>query len=314
MKTAATLFSLAALSLSLGSTGCIKQMLIDGQIEGTRQGADAADTIADYELAKGATEAGILQFEGMHVLSPKNEDALFLLTKGWTGYGFGFIDDERERADDAGDDELQEYHQRRAQMAFMRAMFYGAELLSHKADGFEQAKKNDQSIHTWLQQFDDTDKDTGNLFWTGYAYMARADLMKSSSDPEGVVAVGELFIGVAMIERATQLDPSYSHYSGLIALAAYHARPMVDAAELEQGRQLFETALLRSQRKNLMVQVNYARAYACAKGDKKLYETLLNEVLDAPDPDPQQRLTNAIAKRRAKRYLAPIHEQECSLK
>jgi hypothetical protein len=313
MRTTAAV-SLLSLGLALGSTGCIKQMLIDGQIEGTRQGADAADTIADYELAKSATQAGLLQFEGMHVLSPKNDDALFLLVKGWTGYGFGFIDDERELADDAGDDDMQEYHQRRALMAYDRAMFYGAELLSHRQDGFDAAKKNDASLNAWLQNFDDAEKDTPNLFWTGYAYMARADLMKTSSDPEGIVAVGELYIGVDMMTRATQLDPSYGHFSGLIALAAYHSRPMVDPQEQEQSHQLFETALQRTQRKNLMVQVNYARTYWCAKGDKKMYETLLQEVLDAPDPDPQQRLTNAIAKRRAKRYMAPIHEQECSLK
>ena len=138
--------------------------------------------------------------------------------------------------------------------------------------------------------------------------------MKSSGDPAAIGAVGALYIGVDMIERATQLDPGYAHSSGLLALATYHARPMVDAQELEQSRQLFEAALSRTQRKNLMVQVNYARAYACSKGDKKLYESLLHEVLDTPDPDPHQRLTNAIAKRRAKRYLLPIHEQECSLK
>ena len=51
-----------------------------------------------------------------------------------------------------------------------------------------------------------------------------------------------------------------------------------------------------------------------SKGDKKLYESLLREVLSAPDPDANLRLNNAIAKRRAKRYLLPNHEQECSLK
>jgi hypothetical protein len=310
MRIAAT--TLAAV-VALSSAGCIKQTLIDGQIEGTRQGANAADTIADYELAKGATEAGLLQFEGMHVLSPKNEDALFLLVKGWTGYAFGFIDDERERADDAGDDELEEYQQARANMAYERAIFYGQELLGHHQDGFDTAKKSDATLKTWLQQFDDA-SDAETLFWIGYSYMGRADLMKTSDLPAGIEAVGDLYIGVAMMERAVALDPSYNHFSGMIALAAYHARPMVDPNELEQSHQTFEAALQRTERKNLMVQLNYARTYVCVKGDKTHYETLLNEVLAAPDPDPQQRLTNAIAKRRAKRYLSPIHEQECSLK
>lgn len=307
-----TLLSLAlALPLALGSTGCVKQMLIDGQIEGTRQAAGAADTLADYELAKSATEAGLVQFEGMHELSPKNEDALFLLMKNWAAYGFAFVDDDRERADDAGDEELQEYHQRRAMMAYDRAIFYGSQLLARHADGFDVAMKTDTSLRAWLGQFDDAERDTPNLLWTGYAYLLRADLMKSRGDPVGIGAMDQLYIGVALIERATQLDPGYAYSSGLVALASYHARPVVDEQELEQSRQLFETALTRSQRKNLVAQVNYARTYACSKGDKRLYESLLHEALDAPDPDPRQRLTNTIAKRRAKRYLLPIHEREC---
>lgn len=310
MKTAATVFALA---LALGSTGCVKQMLIDGQIEGTRQAAGAADTIADYELARSATEAGLVQFEGMHVLSPKNEDALFLLTRTWTGYGFGFVDDERERAEDAGDNDAQEYHQRRALMAYDRAVFYGTQLLSRRAEGYDAAQKTETTLKAWLQHFDDP-KDAPNLLWTGYAFLARADLMKSSGTPAGFAAFGKLYVGVDMVERANQLDPGYAYFSGLAALATYHARPSVDPQELEQSRQLFETALSRTAHKSLLVQLNYARAYACSKGDKKLYESLLQEVLSAPDPDPNLRLNNAIAKRRAKRYLLPLHEQECSLK
>ena len=251
-----------------------------------------------------------MQFEGMHALSPKNEDALFLLAKSWAGYGFAFVDDERELADDAGDDEKQEYHQRRGLMAYDRAIFYGNELLSHRVSGFTEAKKTDATLKAWLRQFDDAN-DAGNLLWTGYAYLLRADLMKSRGDAVGIGAVGELHIGVAMLERAAELDPSYAHYGGVIALATYHARPMVDAQELEQSRVLFETVLARTQRQNLVAQVNYARGYACSKGDKKLYESLLREVLGAPDPEPALHLNNAIARRRAKRYLLPSHEQEC---
>lgn len=310
MKTAASVFALA---LALGSTGCIKQVLVDGQIEGTRRAAGAADTIGDYELAKSATEAGLVQFEGMHALSPKNEDALFLLTKSWAGYGFAFVDDERERADDAGDSELQDYHQRRGLMAYDRAIFYGVDLLAHRAGGFAEAKKSDATLKPWLRHFDDA-RDAGNLLWTGYAYLLRADLMKSTGDAVGIGAVGELHIGVAMLERAAELDPGYAHYGGVIALATYHARPMVDAQELEQSRLLFETVLARTERKNLVAQVSYARGYACSKGDKKLYESLLREVLGAADSEATLHLNNAIAKRRARRYLLPSHEQECRLK
>lgn len=304
---------LLSLVVTLGVTGCIQQMLVDGQIKGTRRAAEAVDTIADYELARSAAEAGLAQFEGMHVLSPKNKDALFLLTKNWAGYAFAFIDDERERAEDNGENALQEYHQQRALLAYNRSILYGTELLSRRVGGFEAAQKTQTALKTWLQRFDERE-DAAALLWTGYAYLLRGDLMKSSGTPLGIGATSQLYIGVNMIQRSAQLDPSYASSSGLVALATYHARPMVDARELEQSREMFEDAIARTRRKNLIAQLNYARGYACSTGNKQLYERLLGEVLAAGDPDPSQRLTNAIAKRRATRYLLPIHEQECGLK
>jgi hypothetical protein len=74
-------------------------------------------------------------------------------------------------------------------------------------------------------------------------------------------------------------------------------------AEMDQAKQLFDTALAKTEGKNLLVQLNYGTRYACVKGDAALYQDMLNKVLQAQDPDPAQRLPNAIAKRRAKRWL-----------
>jgi len=56
----------------------------------------------------------------MHALAPENGDALFLLVKGWTGYGYGFIEDELEAAVDAGDDEAHGVDE-----DYVRALEYG---------------------------------------------------------------------------------------------------------------------------------------------------------------------------------------------
>ena len=62
-----THFLAAALvaALSLSSSGCIKAILTNGQIAGTRQASSALDTIGDYELARSAAQGGLVQFEGM---------------------------------------------------------------------------------------------------------------------------------------------------------------------------------------------------------------------------------------------------------
>ena len=280
-------------------------MIFDGTVQSTRKGAGALDTVADYELARSAASAGLAQFEGMHRIGPNNTDALFLLTKGWVGYGFAFAEDDYETAVDANNDELADYHKRRARMAYERGVFYGLELLGHQADGFDAAKKNEETLKKWLDgNFDDAE-DAPNLFWTGYAWLARVNISKD--DP---AVVGELFIGIALLEKARQLDESYNHYAVLAALGAYHARTAM--SEMDDSQKLFEEALQKTERKSLVVQLNYATRYACNKGDKALYEKLLNEVLTSDDPDPQQRLTNAVAKRRAKRALTKARMENCS--
>jgi hypothetical protein len=235
----------------------------------------------------------------MHRLSANNEDALFSLTQAWVGYGFAFAEDDMEAQQDKGNDDMADYHKNRARMAYDRAVFYGLELLSHTDKGFDAAKKNVDGMKAWLKNFTSKD-DAGNLFWTGYGWMARVNLEKD--DP---AMVADLFIGESMMERAVEIDPTYDHYNGLVALAAYHARDAM--AEPKQGQQIFEDVLAKTQRKDLMVQFTYAQTYACIMSDKALYEKLMNEILAAGDTDPQQRLENAIAKRKARRYLG--HER-----
>ena len=297
------LTTLLAGALALGSTGCVKKMLLNGQIHSTRIGSGAADTIGDYEVARAAASAGLMQFEGMHKLAPDNEDALFLLMRGWAGYGYAFAQDDYEVATLAGDEALAEYHKGRAKLAFDRAIAYGLELIGHSHEGFKDAKKNSDTIKAWLQENFDDPEDAEPLFWLGSAWMARVNLLKD--EPE---YVGELFVGVAMLERSRELDPEYMAWGATSTLGAYHARsPM---AELDEAKKLFEEALAKTQRKALGVHVNYAR-YACAKNDQVLYEKLLNEALSAEDPDPKLRLQNTIAKRRAKRALTKAVMEDC---
>jgi hypothetical protein len=289
-------------ALAFSNVGCIKQMLLDGQISATRDASGVLDTIGDYEIAAGAAKAGVVQFEGLHYLAPSNEDALFSLTQSWVGYGFAFAEDDMEAAIDKGNDDLAEYHKRRAHMAYDRAVFYGVELLSHSDKGFDSAKKNASLMKIWLKQNFTSKDDVGTLFWTGYGWMARTNLDKD--DP---AVVAELFIGQSMVERAVELDPSYNYYSGEIALAAYQVAMM----NLVEGKKLFEATLQKTQRKNLMVQFTYAQTYACETSDRALYESLMKEIIEAGDVDPKERLTNAIAKRRARRYLGKSRMQAC---
>ena len=292
-----------AATLALGSTGCVKKMLLNGQIHSTRIGAGAADTIGDYEIARGAASAGVLQFEGMHRLAPDNDDALFLLLRGWAGWGYAFASDDYEVAMLAGDEATAEYHKKRAKLAFDRSISYGLELIGKQDEGFSNAKKNADTLKAWLKEHFDEKEDAETLFWLGSAWLARVNLLKD--EPE---YVAELFVGVEILERSRQLHPELMAWGATSTLAAYHARTAM--AELDESKKLLDLALEKTQRKSLGILLNYAK-YACVKSDQALYEKVLNEILAAEDPDPNLRLQNAIAKRRAKRALSKPAMEDC---
>ncbi len=288
-------------AVGLSSTGCIAKTLLDGQIRSTRYAAGSGDTVGDYEVGKVAIVAGLGQFEGLHALGPDNTDGLFLLAKLWTVYGSAFVEDEMQIAQDANNEELADYDRHRARMAYDRAVFYGLQLLGQKADGFQQAKKNAGTLNKWLADNFTDKEDAPNLVWAGAAWASRVGLM-AGDDDEGPGFVSELFVGVAMLERAAALDPAAENYTALTALAAYHARS--NMAELDESKKLYEDVLQKTQGKALLVPLNYGIRYACVKGDAALYQSLLDKVLKAGDPgDPEQRAGNAVAKRLAKRWL-----------
>ncbi|MBW2458820.1 MAG: hypothetical protein JRI68_30250 [Deltaproteobacteria bacterium] len=291
--------------LALASTGCIKKMLLDGQIESTLKASAAVQTFSDWEVAQRAASAGMSTAEGMHFLAPYNENALLLLTKGWSGLSFGFIEDEMEQAQDehGEDSEQAEYHKARAVAAYVRAIYYGTKVLDMRNEGFDAAKKNVSTMRAWLKGFEDAE-DAPYLLWTGQAWISRVNLLKDQ--PE---VVADLFIAHQMIKRSVELDPKYNYATGHTILGAYHARSAT--AELDESKKHFDAALKINGGKALLTKLNLAAKYYCVKVDKANYVKLLTEVVEAGDVLPEQRLSNTIAKRRARRYLSKERMANC---
>lgn len=297
--------ALAAAALSLGSTGCLKKVLIDGQVSGTKDGSDAVNTLHDFEVARAVARSGLGTLEGLYKLAPENEDAMFLLTRGWAGASFAFTEDDYEMAQEQKDDDLTRYHKARTRAGFERARFFGIQLLERKAPGFEAARRNSKTMHEWLNKNFRHVAEAPALLWASYAWIGLVGIAKD--DP---ALVADLFIGVAIAERAAELDDKIEHGMVHILLGAYHARTA--QSELDEAKTHFDLAMKINGGKFLPTQLNYAQRYYCAKSDRATYEKILNEVVAAGDPIPEARLQNLIAKRRARRYLDnKIFQEDC---
>lgn len=297
--------ALLSAALALTTSGCIKAMLTNGQIKSTREGSAAVNTLHDWEVARGVATAGIGQLEGMHKLAPSNTDAMFMLTRGWAGLSYGFTEDDYEEAYEKGDEVMSEYHLLRARAGHQRAKHYGVMLLGTHAEGFEQAKKNSETMANWLKE-NFTEKDQAeDLLWAGYAWIGHVSASKDVAE-----TVGELYVGVEIVKRSVELDETLVFATGHTILGAYHARTAM--SELEDSKKHFDRALELNGGKYLPTKLNLAQRYYCAKGDKAAYQKTLNEVLAAGDELPEARLQNVIAKRRARRYLGnKVWQEEC---
>ncbi len=275
-------------------------MILDGTIKSTRDASGAFDTLSDLEVAKIAAGSSLVQIEGMQQLAPDNEDAMFLLLQAWTGFGGAFIEDEWEQAYDRGDDDAEATQATRAKDAYDRAIRFGTMLLEQRKPGFVAAQKNHETIAAYLKGHDDAEA----LLWLGAAWLSRGSV--AAEKPE---VVAELYVGVALMERSVELNPSFAYGLGYATLGAYHARS--PDAELAQAKDLFEKSLAISGRKALTTQLLYAQNWACQAHDEAAYRRLLQEILDAGDVLPAQRLENTIAGRKAKRYLQAPRLKRC---
>ncbi len=290
--------------LLLTSSACLDRMILDGTVKSTRDASSAFDTLSDLEVARIGAASSLVQLEGMQKLAPDNEDALYLLTQSWAGYAGAFIEDEWEQAVDREDDEGEAAQAKRARDAYERAIRFGTVLLEQKKPGFVAAQKNADTIKAYMNQYT-AKADAEPLLWLGAAWLSRGSV---ASEDSAVVA--ELYVGVALLERAVALDEGVGYATGLAALGAYHAR--APDAELDEAKKLFERALSLTNRGALTVQLLYAQSWACNAHDKTAYGKLLAEVVEAGDVMPSQRLENVVAKRKAKRYLAPPRLKRCS--
>jgi hypothetical protein len=290
-------FVLLSMLMLSAQTACLTKILISGQAKGTIKAGGALDPTGDTDVARTALMNGLASSEGMHILSPNDENVRFLLLRGWTSYGFGFLQDDLEDLTEGSD--AWEEKKRVTKHAYERAIGYGTEILSLEDEGFRAALRNDATFKAWLDKHFDEPEDAAPLFWLATAWIARVNLLKDT--PE---VVAELWIGVRLAEKSMQLDPAYYNGSARLLLASYHARASM--AELDESKRMFEDALRASKRQLLSVQVNYATRYACMKNDRVLYESLIDEALKFDETRPEVatlRLSNTMAKKKAKRAL-----------
>lgn len=294
-------------AIAVSQVGCLERLAANSTVRIMGRAAPAVNRFSDPNLAESAIPYSIAQGEGLMLVIPNNIDLRVNVMRTYGSYGFAFLEDRMEEAEVADDEARVEHYRSRAIMAFARAKQIGYETMTLEEDadgGAEGAMR--RGIDAWksyLQRFDD-DEQAPLVFWTGYAMARYINLTKDNPD-----SLSDLPFAIACFERAMQLDHTFNLYAPHVAMGGYYARASASlGGQPDDARREFETAINATQRRFLTYLVMEARFYAVMVQDRALFRRLLEEVINAGDVFPDQRLANQIAKRRARRYLAQIDD------
>ena len=294
-----------ALLLTL-SAGCnMTQLAAGSTVKIIGQAWPAVERYEDPDLAGEGIPGSIATMEGLLQIRPEDTELRALLARAYGSFGFGFMEDRMEAALLKDDEEGSEHFRKRAAMAYTRCQELALGTLTlWEEDGGGASGHIKQGLESWtgyLKKFDDAEKQVPTLFWAAYCWGRYIGINR-----DDVNALADLPLVTALSDRVLALDHTYFGYAphalraGLIGTA-----PAQLGGRPQEAKKEFETAISATQGKNLMYHVIEAQIVAVALQDRALYKKLLTTVTDAPkDLNPNGRLINQLAKRRAERYLS----------
>ena len=249
--------------------------------------------------------ATILQLEGLYSVVPEHEGLGLQLAQAYGAYAYGWLEDEAQDAEARGDFDAQMEIQGRIRLMHERARNLALHHLRRRDSGIDRAiAGGPEALLPYLTNHYRSRGDAAILFGTGYPWASA--IQASQGDPALVL---DLPIARVFVEYAVTLDEGVYHYGGLTMLAALQASlPPEMGGDAARGRAMFETALERTDRHFFAVQLTYAQTYCVMVGDRALFITLLREVIDGGDPNPEARLANRIARGKAIRLLRRVDQ------
>jgi tetratricopeptide (TPR) repeat protein len=302
----------AALALFAGAPallGCNVQKFAANQtVKVAEAGSLGFNGFWDYEIFGQAVPAAILQSEALVQINPDNETLLTGLARTYVSYAYGWLQDRWEVADERGDFEQADELEVRVMHIYERAGHLGLRVVHrHDPKGQLQAQLKSgkvEQLKAYLRENYQDQDDVPGLYWAGLAWgsaMANSggDLNKLADAP----------MARALLERSVELDRGYADAGGLGVLGTVEASfPELFGGDLEKARSYYDQALVQCNRRNHLILLSYAKVYAVAKQDRALFLKLLREIMDAPDLGPDIRMSNKIARHRAKRYLKHVDD------
>ncbi len=240
---------------------------------------------SDLRVIQAGMPAYLMLMDGMVEAWPENERLLIAAAKSYASFASAFAED-------------QDY----ATVLYGKARNYALKSLVRR--GLKNPSGSDfEDLEHALTTLGKAD--VPYLFWAASCWGSWI-----GSNLNSMEAMAELPRVELMMRRVLGLDETF-YYGGphLFFGIWYAIRPKVAGGNLDQSRNHFQSAIKFGQGKFLMAYIYYAEHYARRAFDKKLFESVLQKVLDTPaDVLPELTLLNSVAQKKAKEMLDRVEE------
>ncbi len=265
------------------SCGVVNTVAVNATTNIVDYGLGSVFEESDLDLAEKAIPANLVLLEALYRAKDKDDEHLaLLLTEGYTGYTLGFVEDTSAE---------------RAKVLYKRARDYGLHALQMKSKDLAKATDEDAAaFKKALEQFGK--EDVPLIFWTANAWGSLINV--SLSDAE---AIADLPKVNALMEFVLKYDEGYFYGGAHLYFGTIQGTiPKSLGGKPDAAKEHFEKCFALSGNKFLLAFVYMAKSYCVQVQDKELFQKLLRTVDETPlDVLPEQRLVNAIAKRKAKK-------------
>lgn len=283
-----------AVAASVAVTGCSVRQLAVNMLGDAVAGGSAYESDADIELVGDALPFSAKLLDSLVAESPRHRGLLLAAARSYLLYGYAYVHFDAERL---ADDDLDSARalRARAQGLYLRAFDYAMRGLELEAPDFRDRLAADPGAAARAVGRAGSETDVA-LLYVGAASLGLA--ISAARHDAGMLA--RLPEVEALLGRALALDEAWNHGAlHEFAVTFSAARPgMRDRTAIDRH---YARALALSRGRRAGVFVAYAEAMAVPAQDRAAFENLLDQALAVDlDADPDARLLNALAQRRAR--------------
>lgn len=297
-----TLFVALTLAVVFVSACSPKRYALNTVGDMLSKGGSVYESDEDIALVGDALPFSLKLIESLLVESPDQRGLLLSASRGYVLYAYAYVHWEAEQIQLI---DLQKARtlRARAQKLYLRGLKYGLHALELSSPGFEKALSEEPFQAVIKISANEAGGDVPYLYWSAAALGLAISVAKN--DPKMLARLPEV---EALLDRALALDETWNRgtlHEFKILWAAAQRSP----ADEETLRHHYQRALDLSGGQRASLYVAMAEAVSLAKQDRAEFTTLIEAALDVNlEDDPEHRLMNAIAQRRAEWLLSRIDE------